>query len=72
MFERRKLLQKQSQGLRMMRDGMNVQIDSLKHRQEYYIEIEKMEAAKECEAMLRILYYWRKEADKALSGNLHF
>lgn len=67
-----KLNQNRIQGLSMINDGMEVQIDHFKARSQWLENDGKEADAKICEAQLRVLLYWKAEVEKALEGELHY
>jgi len=72
MFKKIRLYKKQSQGLSIIKEGMEIQIIHFNSRKEHYIENGRTNEANECDAMVRRLTYWKNEVEKALNGELHF
>ena len=67
-------LEKQAEGLEMIRDGLETQMNLTKHRLKHLKEMKKTETKEyiSLTAAFKTQTYWFKEADKALNGDLHF
>lgn len=68
LFKRRKLLEKQSHGLYMIDQCMEVQIELLAGRSEWLEKYGRDDEAKECAAIVRAIRYWQDEVRKAIRG----
>jgi len=69
LFKRRKLLEKQSRGLHMIDQCMEVQIELLASRSEWLEKEGRDDEAKECAAVVRTIRYWQDEVRKAIRGD---
>lgn len=68
-FKRRKLLERQSCGLYIINQCMDVQLDILNNRLGWLRESERDEEAKECESVITVIRYWQEQIRKALRGD---
>lgn len=67
----KKLRKRQAEGLLLIRDGMQVQLNQYKWRQGNDNDVNNPQTAVYNTA-IKMLEYWIAEADKALNGELHF
>lgn len=67
----KKLRRRQVEGLFLIRDGMQAQLNQLTYRKESGSDPNKPQTAA-MNAAIGVLEYWITEADKALKGELHF
>ena len=74
MFNILRIRRWQAEGLTMIRDGLESQMNLTKHRLKHLEEMKKTETKEyvSLTAAFKSQSYWFKEADKALNGDLHF
>ncbi len=74
MFKILRIRRQQAEGLTMIRDGLESQMNLTKHRLEHLEEMKETETKEyvSLTTAFKFQSYWFKEADKALNGDLHF